>query len=236
MHIGICEDETIQMEYLNQEIKKYYRQKNIKIIIENFQNAEELLFKYPGDLPFDCLILDIKMKRMDGMELARKIRERDKDINIIFVTGDKGAVFDGYKVGAARYILKPIHLPDLVEALEYVHGEESETDMQEDHICLNYAGDFVKISRREILSVEVSGHYITIYAKERKFTYKETMKHIIQQLGDERFVMANRSVLVNLDYVESITGKECVMSDGHVYSISRNAYSEFNRRFIDYYK
>lgn len=236
MYIGICEDELIQIEYLNQEIKNYYQQKNIKITIENFQSAEELLFKYPEDLPFDCLILDIKMKRLDGMELAKKIRERDKHINLIFVTGYKDFVFDGYKVSAARYILKPIYLPELVEALEYVHTEELEHEQQKEAVCLNCGGDFIKIRKADILFVEINGHYVTIKTKEKEYTYKETMKHIIEQLSDERFVPANRSVLVNLEYVERLAGKECVMSDGRVFSISRNACQNLNKKFINYYK
>ena len=236
MYIGICEDELIQIEYLNREIKNYYQQKNIKITIENFQSAEELLFKYPENLPFDCLILDIKMKQLDGMELARKIRERDKHINLIFVTGYKDFVFDGYKVSAARYILKPIHLPELIEALEYVHAEEAKQEQQKDVVCMNYGGDFVKIWKTDILFVEINGHYVTIKTKEKEYTYKETMKRIIEQLSDERFVPANRSVLVNLEHVERLAGKECVMSDGHVFSISRNAIQDLNKRFIDYYK
>lgn len=236
MYIGICEDELIQIEYLNREIKNYYQQKNVKITIENFQSAEELLFKYPEDLPFDCLILDIKMKQLDGMELARKIRERDKHINLIFVTGYRDFVFDGYKVSAARYILKPIHLPELIEALEYVHTEGAKQVRQKGAVCVNYGGDFIKIQKTDILFVEINGHYVTIKTKEREYIYKETMKHIIEQLSDERFVAANRSVLVNLEHVERLSGKECVMSDGQVFSISRNAYQNLNKRFIDYYK
>ncbi len=68
--IGICEDDITQQKYLKQEITSYYKQKKQEILVETFESAEELLFCYPIDLPFFCLILDIKMKEMNGMTLA----------------------------------------------------------------------------------------------------------------------------------------------------------------------
>ncbi len=236
MYIGICEDNKTQMEYLNHEIKKYYLKKNDKLIIENFESAEELLFKYPQNMPFQCLILDIKMKQIDGMELAKKVREKDKSINIIFITGDKDYVFDGYKVGAARYILKPIKINDLIEALEYVERGIKEINVKEEYFCFNYSGEYIKVEKPSILYIEVNGHYITIKTIQNDYTYKGTMKEIINELSDERFVMVNRSELVNLDNVERITKGECLLKNGYKPVVGRNRYNELNQRFINYYK
>lgn len=234
MYIGICEDDKTQREYLNQEIGKYYSEKNEKVIIQNFESAEQLLFEYPDSLPFECLILDIKMKQIDGMELARKVRVKDKSIKIVFITGDKDSVFDGYKVGAARYILKPIKMNELIEALEYVDSENK--DIKEDYFCFNYAGEYIKIEKREIMCIEVNGHYITIKTFEKDYMYKETMKKIINELNDQRFVMANRSELVNLDNVERISTGECLIANGCLITVGRNRFNELNKRFINYYK
>ena len=236
MYIGICEDNKTQMEYLNLEIKKYYLEKNEKIIIENFESAEELLFKYPQNIPFECLILDIKMKRIDGMELAKKVREKDKSINIIFITGDKDSVFDGYKVGAARYILKPIKINDLIEALEYVESDIKDINVKEEYFCFNYSGEYIKIEKSSILYIEVNGHYITIKTLQKDYTYKGTMKQIINELNDDRFVMVSRSELINLDNVERITKGECLLNNGYIIAVGRNRYNELNQRFINYYK
>ena len=62
LRIGICEDDKTQKEYILQQIQSYYDERSERTVLEAFESAEELMFKYPDELPFDCLILDIKMK------------------------------------------------------------------------------------------------------------------------------------------------------------------------------
>lgn len=248
MYIGICEDERIQLRFLIHEIGLYCSHRGEENRIESFESAEELLFKYEKDLPFDCLLLDIKMKQMNGMELAATIRKRDIRIPIIFVTGDRDAVFDGYKVGAVRYLLKPIRRQDLFEALDCIRGkDQARTDSgnkkrKKDFYCFQYAGDFVKLEKSDLRYIEVRGHYITMFAcsdreeKEYQYTFKETLSNVKKQLSDDRFVQANRSLLVNLEHVEMITRSECTLSDGSRLPVSRSCYEGLNQAFLAFYK
>ncbi len=239
MYIGICEDEEVQLNYLKNHISAYGRKMGEEVRMESFESAEELLFKYEQDLPFDCLLLDIRMGEMTGMELAARIRRRDRQLPIIFVTGDKDAVFDGYKVGAVRYLLKPIKDEELAEALDFVKQEYlGATGVQparkEDFFCFNYGGEYTKLEKSSIVTVEVQGHYITLHG-EKDYTFKETMRGIREKLADQRFVLASRSVLVNLEHVKSITRTECSLSTGGVIPLSRSCYNDFNQAFIKYY-
>lgn len=235
IRIGICEDDITQQKYLKREITAYYKQKGQKVLIETFESAEALLFSYPIDLPFSCLILDIKMKEINGMTLAADIRKKDQRIQIIFITGDRDSVFEGYKVRAARYILKPYHISDLIEALEYIELPEQK-QLQEEYFCLNYMGDFLKLKKSDILYVEVKGHYIFIKTKEKEYNYKESIKKIKEELADERFVMANRSILVNVQNIEKITKSECELCNGKKINISRGCCKSLREVFIDFYR
>lgn len=243
MYIGICEDEKIQLNFLQKHISAYCNQSGEPLKMECFKSAEELLFKYGQDMPFDCLLLDIKMGKMDGMELAARIRQRDRQLPIIFVTGDKDAVFDGYKVGAVRYLLKPVKDAELMEALDFVKKEyvapgAAASTQKADFFCFHYAGEFVKLDKSAIVSIEVQGHYITIHTtgeNGQEYTFKETMKGIREQLKEERFVPASRSILVNLEHVKSITRTQCSLSSGEVIALSRSCYNDFNQAFIKYY-
>lgn len=244
MYIGICEDEAIQLEYLKRRIDNYCKQTEEVCRIESFESAEELLFKYEQSFPFDCVLLDIRMGKMDGMQLASEIRKRDRQLPIIFVTGDKDAVFDGYKVGAVRYLLKPIKECELIEALDFVKkeflGKENNNKANKaDYFCFQYMGEYTKLNKSDIVRITVEGHYITIRTVTnditRNFTYKETMRGIREQLKDDRFALASRSELVNLEYVKSISRTECVLTTGEIIGLSRSCYNEFNQAFIKLY-
>ena len=70
-----------------------------------FSSGEQVL-AYSSQI--DILFLDIYMKGVDGMYVARKIREEDENMIIIFITGSLDYVKEGYIVNAFRYIIKPI--------------------------------------------------------------------------------------------------------------------------------
>lgn len=232
--IGICEDDHTQLRYLQQEIYQYYDKKRIRAVIETFQSAEALLFQYPESLPFQCLLLDIGLKKMDGMELARQIREHDREIPIIFITGDRESVFEGYKVGAVRYLLKPYERKEIEEALSCI--EEISRELRpEEYMCLRYQGEYVKLRKSEVLLAEVQGHYLCVRTKDREYIYKGSMKQLSREWKDECFCPANRSAMVNVQNVERITRTECYMTDGTIISVSRGCYHNLNQVFMKYY-
>ena len=235
MYIGICEDDTVFTAWLEKELSAYYEGKKERFKMDSFASGEELLFKYPENVPFDCLILDIRLREIDGMELAKRIRKNDEAVPIIFLTGDQGYVFDGYKVGAVRYLLKPVRMPELIEVMELV-GKDVQIREKDSYISLNYEGEYRKIRISDIISVQVKGHYVTIYTESQSYMLKETISNIQKKLGGENFVRVGRSAIVNLENVERISKEYCVMKDGSQIPVSRSCYASLNQNFIKYYR
>ena len=106
MNIAYCEDEKIQLEYMEQLIRKWADEGNDTVTYFGYGSAKELLFEHPDSFPFDLLLLDIDMDGMDGMALAKEIRKKDQKLPIVFLTNRSEYVFEGYEVGALRYLLK----------------------------------------------------------------------------------------------------------------------------------
>jgi len=79
------------------------------------QDGDEGLMKYnKGN--FDLCILDVMMPKKDGFTVAKEIREKDKDIPLIFLTAKslKEDVLEGFKIGADDYITKPFNSEELL--------------------------------------------------------------------------------------------------------------------------
>lgn len=100
-------------------------------------NAEKWLRKYPGQI--DLLFLDVEMSGMNGMETAERIRTFDENLLIVFVTGYQDYVFDGYRVGALDYVIKPVGLQRLREVYDRVKHILKER-LQETFIVKNSDG------------------------------------------------------------------------------------------------
>lgn len=100
MRIGICDDKKEARDYIADKAKCLYPSD----IIVTYVSGEALLCA--STLP-DILFLDIQMPQMNGLETARKLRQRDKSLVIIFVTATADHVFEAFDVGAFHYLVKP---------------------------------------------------------------------------------------------------------------------------------
>ena len=106
--IAFCDDEPVQLIYLEQLVKRWESQKGSRCEVTYYKSAEEMLFENPESFPFDLLLLDIELEKMNGIALAKKIREKDDSIMLAFLSNRKEYVFEGYEVQAIRYLLKPL--------------------------------------------------------------------------------------------------------------------------------
>ena len=107
MKFALCEDEKGPRELMEQELSRWVQEQGEQLHLLIYDSAEELLFKQEEWADADGLILDIELKAMNGMELARTIRKKDAYIPILFVTGYEQYVFEGYEVGACLLYTSP---------------------------------------------------------------------------------------------------------------------------------
>jgi len=229
MKICLCDDEKVMLHYLTTIINKWNHQTEITCV----QSAEEFLFEYQEEIPFDVIFLDIQMDKISGVELAKKIREVDNNVIIIFLTGVKEHVFDGYVVKALRYVLKPIKEEEIIEVLELVRNEVKQIKRSS---IFTIDKQQVKIYHDEIQYIEANKHYIVIYTKDNQYQLKMNISQIVKELNDECFIISHRSYIVNIKNLKLINKVECVLDDGRNIPISRNKYKEMNNAFIDYWR
>lgn len=106
--IAICDDLATDRNYLSSLCEIWGSHNSYHIQISEFTSAENFLFHYAEKKDFDILLLDIEMGAMDGVTMARKLRQDNQTIQIIFITGYADYISDGYEVDALHYLMKPI--------------------------------------------------------------------------------------------------------------------------------
>lgn len=117
MRIAICDDEEKYIYQVKELIEHLYH--SLEILIDTCQNGNELLAKYEK-YPYDVVILDIEMPAVDGISLARKLRQKSEEVVLIFLTEHVEYALQGYEVNALRYLTKPVKPEKLKEVLDYV--------------------------------------------------------------------------------------------------------------------
>lgn len=225
--ICICDDSSEERAFINVLVREWSRQTGTDVSVSEFPTAEAFLFEYEDLVP-DILLLDIEMPGMNGVELAKRLREGNKLIQIVFITGFSDYIAEGYEVAALHYLLKPVSPQKLFSTLDRAL-EKQETDGRK--IVLETTTETVQLLLCEIRYIEVIKNYITVYA-EGSYTVKRTLKEIEREL-DERFLRVGRSYIVNLHFISRVTRSEIFLRGGASVPLPRGAYEKVNRAVIN---
>jgi len=227
---AICDDEPADLAYVKAAVERWGRERGSGSEIKTFPSAESFWFVYEEEKDFDILLLDIEMGNMSGVELAKKIREQNRSIQIIFITGYMEYISEGYDVEALHYLLKPVTEEKLREVLERA---VQRIQVQEKAMVLETAGETLRLLLYEIEWLEVQKNYVTIHARE-DYSVKRPLKEIAKEL-DERFFQIHRSYMVNLTCIRKITRSEVYLKSGIRLPLSRGLYEKLNQAVIKYF-
>ncbi len=235
MTICYCEDESAQAKAFAIKIDQWAKNKNIEVHADLFESAEEYLFKAEQNA-YDVIFLDISMRGQNGMELARQIREKEKDVILVFVTSDASYVFDGYEVGAYRYLMKPLDEEKLWEILDYARTQKEVEE--ENYILVKKDSQSVRVNLKDIIYIEAQKHYVNLCMENKEsINIKTAFTELLQETQEksDTIFLTHRSYAVNIEKVVRIGRTECVLSDSSVIPVSRSFYKEVNEAFIKYH-
>lgn len=225
--IAICDDLESDRDYLKDLLNKWANDYSHLLNVYTFSSAESFLFHYEETKDYDILLLDIEMGLMDGVSMAKKIRQDNDTVQIIFITGYSDYIAEGYEVNALHYLMKPVKEEKFFSVLERAIEKISKNDVV---LNMDSANEMVRVPIYQIRFVEVFGNYVTIHAND-EVVVKMTLNEI-EKLLDERFYRVGRSVIVNLNEVSRVTKTEIKLLDGTSIHLPRGAYDGVNRAII----
>ena len=217
--IAICDDEAADRAFLSSLVKKWGSAKEAAVRVREFTSAENILFHYAENKEYDILLLDIEMGDMDGISMAKKLRQDNHTIQIVFVTGYSDYIAEGYEVEALHYLLKPLKEEKLFTVLDREARK------------LSSGGEMVRFPLNQLRYAEVYRNYVTLH-EISDFTLKMTLGELEKHL-DSRFFRAGRSLIVNLTRISRVTRKEIYLQDGTVLPLPRGVYEKLNRAIIN---
>ncbi|NLB80436.1 MAG: response regulator transcription factor [Clostridiaceae bacterium] len=128
--IALCDDDNEQLDNITKYIDRFITEDNMhrNIEVESFSTGIELLNRIINDVTYDIIFLDIFMPMKNGVSVAKKIREKDNAVKIIFLTTSDEFAVASYGVHAFHYILKPVSYSDFELALQRVIVHTDNTD------------------------------------------------------------------------------------------------------------
>ena len=226
--IAVCDDSAADREYTASLVRAWAAETDHQVSISLFSSGENFLFRAEDEGSFDILLLDIEMGTLDGVTLAKRLRQKSETLQIVFITGYSDYIAEGYEVSALHYLMKPVKKEKLFSVLsraaEKLHRDEKA-------LHLEAGGQLVRIPVYAIRYADVQGNYVTVHAN-RDFTAKMTLSDLEKGL-DDRFYRVGRSAIVNLTKISRVTKTEILLQDGATVPLPRGAYDGVNRAIIN---
>lgn len=232
MRVALCDDEVSLAQSYAGRIREWALRTGHSCEISILGSPKELLFEVQDGCLYDLLLLDIEMPGMNGLELARVIRRTDRKVMIVFLTNYENFVFQGYEVGAFRYLMKT-EIPGKLDAL--MDAAAAQWEEEKEYLLLRAGGGEERLELTEILYLEASRHDTILHTLTGERLLKFPISGLAARLP-EYFVFSHRSYLVSLRYVEKLSRTECLMQGGTQVPVGRAFYGALNEAFIDHYK
>lgn len=229
MRLAIVEDEAVHGKLLEQYIESWGKQNGISVSVKIYVSAESFLFEWE-DLPSDAVFVDIQMPGMDGMEMARKLREKDAKVPVIFATGISDYMQEGYEVEALNYLLKPLSAEKVSACLDKVLRRHEAAEF----LVTETLDGMRKLPVEAVNYCEAAGHNtkLGLVGGEKLFSLN-SLSRLELELADKGFVKCHRSYLCNVSNLNRITSDTLTFDDETEIPVSRRLYRTVNKAFID---
>ena len=229
IHITVCDDDPEMIRTCREFAGRFDSAHPYRLSWHFLEKPEEM--EAQALAQEDILILDIQMGRLDGLETARIMRKINRESILIFVTNMAQFAIKGYEVDALDFIIKPVSMASIVyvmdKALKRLTGSNHAA------FSLKTPEGTISLAANDITFVEVFDHNLVYHTTRGDYTVRGRLSDVSEKLDPERFVLCNRSFIVNLRHVSNVTADYLLIGDSRI-PVSKSHRKELMKRFSSF--
>lgn len=222
MKVLFCDDDVEFLKQLENDFYVYFKDRifelETKCLYQNFVDLQK----------YDICFLDIDLKSVDGIALAKRLKTYNSKLIIVFVSQREDLVFHTFSVRPFQFIRKKHYLEDSKEVFAQLNYYLQQTTMP-----LKINNQIVYINPLDITSVISLDHDVIITTKEKTYTVKDSLKNFCQK--NEKFfvVQIKKNLAISLYQVQKVKGNK-IMYENKEYIIGRIYQKNFKNLYERY--
>lgn len=231
---AMCDDELPFAEQLRSLVMAYAKKKRVELQAETFASAEELLEEIENGAGFEILFLDIEMRKMDGIELGKKLRERSYQTLIIYVSGYDQYMRQLFEAEPFRFLSKPLKQEELENVLDKAFERISR--FHRELFTIRFGKNVVNLLCRDIVYLESNKRKVIVHTVRGEYEYYHKFDEAEEELLaiSADFVRIHKAYLVNMEHVEAFQYEKLALRDGTILSISEAHRANVRSRFWEW--
>lgn len=231
---AMCDDELPFAEQLRSLVMAYAKKRRVELQAETFASAEELLEEIENGAGFEILFLDIEMRKMDGIELGKKLRERSYQTLIIYVSGYDQYMRQLFEAEPFRFLSKPLKQEELENVLDKAFERISR--FHRELFTIRFGKNVVNLLCRDIVYLESNKRKVIVHIVRGEYEYYHKLDEAEEELLaiSADFVRIHKAYLVNMEHVEAFQYEKLALRDGTILSISEAHRANVRSRFWEW--
>ena len=223
--IYICDDEPQVVE----QVEKFIEQSDKSFNIVTFNSGEELLENIQEEV--HIVFLDIQMKKINGIDTAKSLKERFPNVMILFISSYFQFISETFEVNAFQFLLKPVtenrFKKEFQRALDSYYRNHYKYRIKSKE-------KFVLIDIKDLFSVETAGRLLVARTAKGDFEFSGKIKNELSKLEPYNFVKTHQSCIVNMTLIDDYTKTDFILKNGGKVPISRQMRDEVMGKFVTY--
>ena len=229
LKIAICDDNISFVQQITSVLDNW-NNKPADIVYQTFENGDALVETHSKN-PFDIILLDIVMPLINGIDVAREIRQNDKNVKIVFLTSSPEFAVESYTVKANNYLLKPLDEEKLYQCINEFHGEISANART---VTVKGVHSVHKIPLTSVEYVEAQNKRIVFILKDGDIIETIEPLHVHENVLSlhDGFFKCHRSYIVNINHIDTYMVKEIKMRSGCFIPVARSCQKQFEEAYF----
>lgn len=226
IRVALCDDEKAVYLYVKELMYQFEEMYQVRILLDYYSKAGELL-AVAGE--YELVLLDIEMPEMDGIEFGQRLLKEHFQGKIIILSGVESRFKEVFKIGAYRFVSKPIDKSELFSALL----DFLKTRIGMRVFSFHRGKEVIKIAERDIYTILSKDSSTVVFTESESFHSEKSLREWEEELEKKMFFRCHRQAIVNLKYIYRIE-KDIILENGDRVLLSRRKRTELRERYIEY--
>lgn len=229
MKIAICDDDSAYIKKIESVVRTTLAEKNVDSQIDLISDSGQL---HDSAEVYDMAFLDIGMTPYNGIELAARLRKRNRNTVVFFITSHDKYLDDAMDLHAFRYISKPLDSKRLKAGVEKALKL---IDRSRISFLIKESGKTACVFSKDIVFVEIYGRSTRVVTVSGEYISDNGIDFWDSKLIAPSFFRVHKSYIVNVHYATDYTRASVVLCGKYEIPVAYRKQAAFRRFFLDYF-